>query len=467
MWYNKWVSNGEDILAAGQTREPEQEKRIRTMQQDLERASEHALPDLPIPTPDEQAVPSFSPAPEPESLVPPPPPTLPAPPPPPVTRIAPPAPSPGPQEAPAGLPVVPEEEIDLLGELEIEPAHTKPAPPPPPAMPTTPPAPLPPAFPEPAQKFEPQEPPVLTPEERLSFGEEKREGLVETPPPPIASPGEGGPVLRPEELLSFGEEALPQARRTPFSGLLERFPIKFLALGAGLVAAVAAAGIVYIVVFRGAEKPAAPLTTPGTVPPTTIGPQCPPITIPDPLLAVADSRQFSVANLDELGNEIKRALASDIPAASIVRMVMKLEAVADCRLVSFEEVLAGFNIILPKNVADSVDSSRFTVFLWRQEGGMRVGFAVGVKDIETMRGDLLAWEPNMTADLNTFLKQLGKITDSATPTFQDNVRRSVPIRYLNFPLPDLTIDYATDQSRNLFLFTTSRESMFTAIDALP
>src|SRR3989344_6296500 len=52
-WYNNSMAqnnrNDEDILSAGQIR-PE-EKRIRTMQEDLERAKEHVLPDLPLAAP--------------------------------------------------------------------------------------------------------------------------------------------------------------------------------------------------------------------------------------------------------------------------------------------------------------------------------------------------------------------------------------------------------------------------------
>ena len=52
-WYNNSMAqnnrNDEDILTAGQARPDE--KRIRTMQEDLERAKEHVLPDLPLATP--------------------------------------------------------------------------------------------------------------------------------------------------------------------------------------------------------------------------------------------------------------------------------------------------------------------------------------------------------------------------------------------------------------------------------
>ena len=50
----------------------------------------------------------------------------------------------------------------------------------------------------------------------------------------------------------------------------------------------------------------------------------------------------------------------------------------------------------------------------------------------------------------------------ASLEFQDNNYRGTLIRYINFPEPDLTIDYAF--ANNLFILTTSRESMYKIID---
>ena len=451
------VTNGEDILASGQPSEPEQEKRIRTMQEDLARASEHALPDLPIPTPSEEA-PSFTPPPAPTQ----PPASMP----------------PVPSEVPAGLPIVGEEEIDLLGEAPGTPPPPAPGGSPSPipgimppplsngtsSTPTLPPT----AFEKPAPSFTP-ETPVLSPEERLSYGEETPgTPVIESASPPPASEGGTAPVLRPEEFLSFGEEALPEAKRSPFENITERIPMKFLALGGVGVLVIAAAGVVYLLLFNKPTPPSSLLTPTPTIAPTTIGPKCPEPQIPEPLIRVADTKQYSTESLDKVGKTLERVLTEpEVPNGQIVRAVVKIEAVAECRLLVLDEVLAGFGIILPKNVSDSLDASSFLLFVWRENNAMRAGFVIATKNAAALKGDLAAWEPNMPQDLDAFLRKLGKSTGAATPIFQEINRRSLTIRYLNFPLPDVTIDYAIDPTRNLFLLTTSRASMYAAVDALP
>jgi hypothetical protein len=76
------------------------------------------------------------------------------------------------------------------------------------------------------------------------------------------------------------------------------------------------------------------------------------------------------------------------------------------------------------------------------------------------------WEKVLPDD---FLKvhTLWKRGKKASPEFLDclDLRYSdVPIRYTNFPVPDLSIDWAIYD--NVLLITTSRESMWQSIDVL-
>jgi len=48
--------------------------------------------------------------------------------------------------------------------------------------------------------------------------------------------------------------------------------------------------------------------------------------------------------------------------------------------------------------------------------------------------------------------------------FLDNYHKGVHIRYINFPQPDLSIDWAIKD--DILLITTSRESMWRSIDVL-
>ena len=69
----------------------------------------------------------------------------------------------------------------------------------------------------------------------------------------------------------------------------------------------------------------------------------------------------------------------------------------------------------------------------------------------------------MADDLkNLFLFK--KPGDPTTKSFKDNRYNNVDIRYINFPGPDVTIDYAI--SNDLFILSTSKESMYNIIDRL-
>ena len=142
--------------------------------------------------------------------------------------------------------------------------------------------------------------------------------------------------------------------------------MKFLALGGVGVLVIAAAGAVYLLLFNKPTPPSSLLTPTPTIAPTTIGPKCPEPQIPEPLIRVADTKQYSTENLDKVGKTLERVLTEpEVSNGQIVRAVVKIEAVAECRLLVLDEVLAGFGIILPKNVSDSLDSSNFLLFVWR------------------------------------------------------------------------------------------------------
>jgi hypothetical protein len=67
----------------------------------------------------------------------------------------------------------------------------------------------------------------------------------------------------------------------------------------------------------------------------------------------------------------------------------------------------------------------------------------------------------MVSNLSSLI--LAQTAGAATP-FLDGTYQSIPIRYRNLPIHTVTIDYALNA--NTLLITTSKNSMFAAIDAL-
>lgn len=117
------------------------------------------------------------------------------------------------------------------------------------------------------------------------------------------------------------------------------------------------------------------------------------------------------------------------------------------------EIIEPLEINIPADVSDAL-GEEYTFFTYRS----RAGFVVKIINQEVNLGD---WEKTMLEDLTPlFLDQ--ELGEPATEKFQDNVYRDVNIRYLNFPDPSLTIDYAV--VGDYLVITTSRESMYRVID---
>ena len=82
---------------------------------------------------------------------------------------------------------------------------------------------------------------------------------------------------------------------------------------------------------------------------------------------------------------------------------------------------------------------------------------------DTLVQDLIDWEATIKDDLKE-LFLIENLSDAATEEFQDKIHNDVYIRYMNFPTPDLSLDYALINGN--LVIATSRESMFAIIDKL-
>ncbi len=132
------------------------------------------------------------------------------------------------------------------------------------------------------------------------------------------------------------------------------------------------------------------------------------------------------------------------------------------RVIDEIEVIESLEINIPADVSD-VLGEKYTFFLYANEQGNRAGFVVQIIDHEVLKAGLRDWENTMKEDLELmFLEQ--ELDESTTEEFQDNIYRDIDIRYLNFPDPSLTIDYAIVE--DYLVITTSRESMYVVIDRI-
>lgn len=89
-----------------------------------------------------------------------------------------------------------------------------------------------------------------------------------------------------------------------------------------------------------------------------------------------------------------------------------------------------------------------------------------VNNTQMVVSGLQSWEPTLPSSLNG-LFELGK--NNISGPFIETVYRGVLVRYINFPYPDRSIDYALVPATNgktYLVMSNSRESMFATIDVL-
>ncbi|MBD3282510.1 MAG: hypothetical protein GF387_02800 [Candidatus Portnoybacteria bacterium] len=126
------------------------------------------------------------------------------------------------------------------------------------------------------------------------------------------------------------------------------------------------------------------------------------------------------------------------------------------------DIIEGLNINIPPYVKSEFTEDH-TLFLYTQNGKRHLGIAIRIEGPESLKEQMNFWEKTMIEDLNPIF--LSKTTKNpATQEFQDNTYKNASIRYINFPDPDITIDYAI--TSNNLIITTSKEAIYTAIDRI-
>lgn len=126
------------------------------------------------------------------------------------------------------------------------------------------------------------------------------------------------------------------------------------------------------------------------------------------------------------------------------------------------QIIESLEITIPDNVSNKL-SEQHTYFIHAQQQQTRAGLIVEIDNQENLETSLKDWEAEIISDLNPlFLNQ--KLDEPATENFQDNTYKNIDIRYMNFPDPGLTIDYAI--VNDYLVITTSREGMYKLIDVI-
>jgi len=192
--------------------------------------------------------------------------------------------------------------------------------------------------------------------------------------------------------------------------------------------------------------------------------------IPEALIPVDETKtiELIIGQENLIPDLLKSIIFEEQATSTFRRILIKSISQDQRRYMSLNDFNSALGIDLPNNiyqsVADSdIESGNYTLFFHNQIQGNRFGIVIEMLENSILIQELKDWENTMTTDLNPiFLRD--EIPSAATEGFQDNVYQGISIRYLNFSTPDLSIDYAIVD--NKLIITTSRESMYAAIDCL-
>ena len=182
-------------------------------------------------------------------------------------------------------------------------------------------------------------------------------------------------------------------------------------------------------------------------------------TLSQSLIFTEQTKTVSLSSEPSLFELLKKESKQDQTSATFKRIgVLKNEQ----EFLSLVEIFQGLEIAVPPySLAELEDN--YTLALYGQNSKRRLILITQIKNLNNFKEQINFWEETMADDLkNLFLDET--IEESATSKFQDNNYNGTDIRYINFPGPGLTIDYAI--INNLFIITTSKESMYKTIDRI-
>lgn len=213
-------------------------------------------------------------------------------------------------------------------------------------------------------------------------------------------------------------------------------------------------------------KPATPVTpvTPSVTPPTQpVTPLVTPpeIIIPPSLISAEETRAIEINNLGEIPNVFSQLLNENFKEKEIIRVLIK--NLTSNQVVGLRDFLNGFGIEAPESLYQKVDEN-FTLFIYSQEEGKRVGFVTKINDNEGLAELLNIWEPKMKNDFEALFSLMDKTGVALIPYFKNATYKNVAFRYQTFSIPHFGICYSI--YNDYFIFTSSGKSIMKIIDQL-
>lgn len=181
--------------------------------------------------------------------------------------------------------------------------------------------------------------------------------------------------------------------------------------------------------------------------------------IPTSLISVDETKVIKIENNVSFLTLLKNETNSDQPDKTLKRIV---PIKGEKEILSLNNLIKELKIAVYPYVLSELKDN-YTLVLYSQNGKKRLGLVIEINKSVGLKEQLRFWEKTMAEDLkNLFLNE--KPGTPLAAGFHDNAYKETNIRYINFPDPGLTIDYAL--SDNLLLLAISKDSMYEIINRL-
>jgi len=182
------------------------------------------------------------------------------------------------------------------------------------------------------------------------------------------------------------------------------------------------------------------------------------VAVPLPLFSTEEIRTLTISHLADIRSLISQVLLDWKNQGQFVRLIIRDER--ENKILGLREFFQSLVIEVPEDFYQKLEND-FTLFIFFQKEGSRLGFITKIVAQDGLEDLLLAWERTMEEDFKTFFSLIGKEKPAIIPHFRDS--KEIPdyqgpnFRYKTLIANDLGICYFF--SDDYLIFTSSWLSM--------
>ncbi|MFC1663521.1 hypothetical protein ACFL0A_00080 [Patescibacteria group bacterium] len=187
----------------------------------------------------------------------------------------------------------------------------------------------------------------------------------------------------------------------------------------------------------------------------------PEVIAPPSLISIDKIVNLEVSNLEEIPSLLLSFFEQDLEKNQFAQIMIK--DLNENKFLGLKEFFKIFNVETSETLLDKLDND-FTLFIYSQEQGNRLGFVAEIKEKESLIEILNSWEDSMEKDFENVFSLMEKESPALVSYFKEGDYEGIDVRFQTFSKEDLGICYSIFD--NFFLFTSSWESLGKTINKL-